>query len=374
MKHFRKFFTLILALALTVSVLGGCTSRTTVEEPEETEETVPTAAPTPTPTPTPAAETEEPEPTPLPYTNPLTGEGLEEPVTTRVWAVMINDYYGALPQCGVSEADIIYETLAEGGITRMMAIFTDIRAAETLGSIRSIRDYYVSIGMAYDAVTVHAGYSPAAQTMLAQYDIDNIDGVGGSFPEINPFYRDSSRGAYGSEHTLFTTGEDLWDCAESYGYELEADEDADYGLHFTEDGTPDGEDAGYVCVTFTSKTTSFVYDEETQLYGGYQYGSEYTDANTGDQLQFTNLLVLSASISVVDSVGRVDVGLIGSGSGWFVCGGKYVEITWERESLYDNFHYYLTDGSELELGVGKTYIGIIPTSGGSVEFEAEYTE
>ncbi|MCD8065979.1 MAG: hypothetical protein LUE15_02185, partial [Oscillospiraceae bacterium] len=68
MKHFRKFFTLILALALTVSVLGGCTSRTTVEEPEETEEAVPTAAPTPTPTPTPAAETEEPEHTPLPYT------------------------------------------------------------------------------------------------------------------------------------------------------------------------------------------------------------------------------------------------------------------------------------------------------------------
>jgi hypothetical protein len=85
---------------------------------------------------------------------------MEEPFgDARPYAFMINNIIYAQPQCGISGADIIYETLAEGGITRMMAIFTDLTDVGAIGSIRSIRSYYVDISLAYDAIPIHAGGS-----------------------------------------------------------------------------------------------------------------------------------------------------------------------------------------------------------------------
>ena len=87
----------------------------------------------------------EPEPEPeFPYYNPLTGEGLYDDISEkRPIAVMFNNLRKALPQIGVGQADVIYEIVAEGGITRMMGVFQDLEGVGDLGSIRSARDYYV---------------------------------------------------------------------------------------------------------------------------------------------------------------------------------------------------------------------------------------
>ncbi|HBD86903.1 MAG TPA: DUF3048 domain-containing protein, partial [Clostridiales bacterium] len=112
----------------------------------------PTTAPSsePSPSATPALPSPSPTPTAPPYTNPLTGEGMDEDISgNRPWAIMINNLDKALPQCGVSQADIIYEIPAEGGVTRMMAIFSDISDVEAIGSMRSIRPYYADVGLSY---------------------------------------------------------------------------------------------------------------------------------------------------------------------------------------------------------------------------------
>lgn len=95
------------------------------------------------------------------------------------------------------------------------------------------------------------------------------------------------------------------------------------------------------------------------------------DDDAGVQMTFKNLLFLTSDVSVIDSAGRLRVRTTGTGEGWFVCGGKCVEITWERESNTDPFRYYLKDGTPLELGVGTTYVGIRPESGSSVSFVKE---
>ena len=92
---------------------------------------------------------------------------------------MINNINLAQPQCGIGDADIIYEVMAEGGVTRMMAIFSDIKNAGRIGSMRSIRTYYVDIAMAYGAVAVHAGYSQQANDRIRSNGVNNIDGVTG---------------------------------------------------------------------------------------------------------------------------------------------------------------------------------------------------
>ena len=96
----------------------------------------------------------EPDPEPVyPYQNPLTGEGLETDLSgQRPIAVMINNLKKSLPQAGVSQADIIYEIPAEGGITRLLALFQSVEGVGEIGTVRSARDYYVSLAYGHDAI------------------------------------------------------------------------------------------------------------------------------------------------------------------------------------------------------------------------------
>ena len=132
----------MVCLGLLVAALAACgNGESAFSQAAFQSEEIPVIAPIPEPVQEP-----EPEPEPVyPYTNPLTGEGLMEDISgKRPIAVMFNNLEKALPQLGVGQADVIYESVAEGGITRMMGLFQDIQGAGDLGSIRSARDYYVT--------------------------------------------------------------------------------------------------------------------------------------------------------------------------------------------------------------------------------------
>jgi hypothetical protein len=81
--------------------------------------------------------------------------------------------------------------------------------------------------------------------------------------------------------------------------------------------------------------------KRTGLYKAYEYGLEYIDGDTDEQMTFNNIIVLTTSISVIDDVGRLSVKLTGTGDGYFICGGKWTPITWQRDSNYEAFTYYL---------------------------------
>ncbi len=371
----KRILALILAL-MTLASLAACTVREPEAEPAPTEAVEPTAAPTPTPKPTPEPTpepTSEPTPEPEPeFRNPFNGAPLDEPIHDRPFAVMINNLKQAQPQCGISEADIIYEVLAEGGVTRMMAIFSDIQSVEHLGSIRSIRPYYIDISLSYDAVTCHAGGSEDAYSRIRNEKIENIDGVRGSYP-LTVFYRDQDRrySGYAIEHTLFTEGENLYKCAEALKYDLTVPEDYDTGLRFVKDATPaDGEDAKKITIAFNSgKSTALTYHDDTGLYTAVQHGASYDDGNTKQPVTFRNVIMLSAATKVLDNYGRLKVDLIGSGDGYYVCGGKLIPITWERDTLADCFRYSLADGSELSVSEGKTYIAVLSIGQSEMQYE-----
>ncbi|HIQ79554.1 MAG TPA: DUF3048 domain-containing protein [Candidatus Scatomorpha intestinavium] len=363
----KRILAALLAAALLLG-LAACGAE--IDDLVPSPSVTPTATPRPTPTPTP---TPEPTPTPLPYTNPLSGEGMAEDISSlRPWAIMINNIQQALPQCGVSDAEIIYEIPAEGGVTRMMAIFTDISDVEKIGSLRSIRPYYADVGISYDAIVVHAGGSEESYTEMSGYSVDHLDGVLGTYTE-GAFYRDPDRMQYGLEHSMFSKGSALMQAAEDEGFPLEHDGGAyDYGLTFSEDAAEQcTETADYVTVQFNGyKSTVFEYDEESGKYLAYQYGEEYIDSDTGEQMSFTNLLVLNTSMSVLDSVGRLSVRTTGEGEGYFMCGGNYVPITWTRADNTSPFIYYLADGTQLDFGIGNSYIAFI-ASYSSVSFTQE---
>lgn len=374
----KRYIAILLAFALVLS-MAACT-QTPTSTPDPTPSAEPTAEPTPSPEPSaePSDEPvdETPEPSDEPVTEPdaeirdfFSGEVLEEQDYTRPFAIMINNLKEALPQMGISQADIIYEILAEGGVTRMMAIFSDLEDVGVIGSMRSIRPYYVDVAMAYGAVAIHAGYSEAAIERIDTYGVDHICGVTSS-DASKTFYRDGNRMAYGVEHSLFTTGSRLLESAERHGFDLSIGQDYENGLNFVSEATPEnGEAADSISIYFnTFKYTNLKYHSDTDLYTAVQHGVNYIDGDTNASVTFKNIIVIYADLEVVDSYGRLAIDLISSGDGYFACGGKYIPITWERESAEDCFHYYLADGSELNIEEGTTYVAVIPPTGSSISF------
>ena len=359
----------IVVLALTILLIVAACSKKEPAQETPTPTPVVTASPPPTAMPTPEP-TPEPTPTPLPYMNGLTGIRSEVDTSAkRPFAIMINNISLAQPQCGIGEADIIYEVLAEGGITRMLAFFSDIEGIGPIGSMRSIRSYFIDITTAYDAIVVHAGGSDQAYYDISSKGINNIDGVRGAYgAEI--FYRDPNRMSGGYEHSLFTTSERILEYLPKFNYRTEHEGGSfDYGLSFVDDPAPViGDSASTVNVSFDGhKTSYFTYNLESGKYNMRQYNADYIDGNTDELLGFDNILILYAQTSTIDGYGRLSVVTTGSGNGHYVNGGKAEDITWARENSNTSFNYSLPNGSKLELFAGKTYICIVPT-GSAITF------
>lgn len=359
----KRFFSLLCA-ALTVISLSACGGK---EPPAPAESSAAVSAQAP-------EMMEEPEPYIPSGTNPLTGLPMEtEYETLRPVAVMLNNLKEAQPQLGPALADVIYEVTAEGGITRMLALYQTLEGAQVgeLGSVRSSRPYYIELALGHDALYVHAGGSPEAYSLLSEWKVDRMDGVnGGSDAEI--FWRDKERKkTMGYEHSLITSGENILAYLAQGRFSTEHKSGYTYGQKFVDDATPlNGEPAEHVRVKFSVyKTGTFEYDAQSHKYLAEQYGAPYVDGDTGAQVAVTNLLVLETSISVIsgDSYGRMKVKTTGEGDGAYFCGGKTIPIRWSRANRNSPFVYTTQGGTPLNLERGNSYVCIISPKTGAVE-------
>lgn len=290
--------------------------------------------------------------------NPLTGEPLQNPdaVNNRPVAVMLNNIHLAMPQHGVSVADIIYEYNVEGAITRMIGFYQDISTIGTIGSVRSARPYFVETAYGMDAIYVHAGGSEAGMRLLYRLGLDELDEI-----DYDAFWRDEKRyETMDYEHTLMTNGERITKVVADKGYRTKHTEDFSYPFTYVTDGTPhNGESATDINVRFSSyKTGTFDYDPSSGLYMVGQYEDAYIDGNTGAQVGVTNVIVLFTTVYEL-ATGHMSIDVEGSGKGMYFCGGKGVEINWYKEEMDDPFTYTLADGTPFSLGVGKSYVCIV---------------
>ena len=353
----KKLLPLLLTLPLLLSACGG------TPEPEDS------ASPSPSPAPTVEVAT----PSPTPYdgpVNPLTGLPIgEEWINRRPVAIMLNNLKQALPQLGQSQADIIYEIPAEGGITRMVGVYQSLEDVGTIGSIRSARPYYLEVALGHDAIFLHAGGSEDAYSKISQWGVTALDAVRGPYlgktEGSNLMWRDPvRRQTYSLEHTVVTTGKTITDLLPTYNIRLDHKEGYTYEMEFSEDGTPaDGVTANQITVPVsTYKTGRFVYNEDTGKYGVEEYGSPYIDGNTQEQVEVTNVVILkTACRNTGDYLGHITVDLSSGGRGYFACGGKITDLTWSKQYPNGQFHYTDSNGDPITFGVGTTYVCVVPT-------------
>ena len=299
------------------------------------------------------------------YVNPLTGlEASYDVSSSRPLGVMLNNIYDALPQVGVGDADIIFECLAEGGITRLFALFSEYNDLGVIGSVRSARPYYIDFAQMFDAIYCHAGGSEDAYSELAARGIDNIDGVRGD--PLGVYYRDPQRlQTMSLEHTLMTTGEGLINTIEYCSFRTDLREGYEYPFTFAEfnkKNVLDGDECLKIHIPLSFyQTVDYEYDAENDVYLRYQYNmTPHIDGGTGEQLSFTNVIVLFCNTYQYDDYGRLRVETTGDGAGYLASEGKYVPINWHRDGIDGNLKLTLTDETPIVLNRGKTFINVCP--------------
>ncbi|MCX7614531.1 MAG: DUF3048 domain-containing protein [Clostridiales bacterium] len=300
-----------------------------------------------------------------PY-NPLTGlkDGVSDAKVHRMpISIMINNIKASLPQYGISKADIIYEMLAEGNITRLLAIFQDPSQVERIGSIRSARPYYMEIAQGYRAVYLHFGGSVPAYSKISKHDIINLDGIQ-SIWDGTLYYRDAERKkTYPLEHTVFTTGQRIEKALTLLKRDLTVSNPKSAFSFSESHSARSGKDANKIDIRYSKNTNPwFEYDQSTKTYLRFQFGKPHMDAEYNEQIRVKNVFILKMKTTSVkkNPLHLIEIDTTGTGSGYYACDGKYFPIIWKKRSATSPILFYLSNGSELKVSPGKTFICCIP--------------
>lgn len=280
---------------------------------------------------------------------------------SRSYAVMINNHSSARAHhAGLQDAYLIYEIIVEGGLTRYMAVFKDQDTAK-IGSVRSSRHYFLDYAMENDAIYVHWGWSPQAQSDITEYKINNINGLTW---EGKYFYRDKTL-KVSSEHTGFTTMAMLKAGANRLGYRTTSTEKPllNYEVDEIDTSSLSTIPATTVTIKYSSSITDkYVYDEENKVYKRYVNNKEHVDDVTKKQYTFKNIITYQVANSSIngDDKGRQNIENIGKGTGYYVSNGVAVKINWEKTSRQSKTIYTYEDGTPLKVNDGNTFIQIQP--------------
>ncbi len=299
------------------------------------------------------------------YINPLTGEEGLDPSkeNTRPVAIMINNINIAQKvQCGLKDADIIYETEVEGGITRLLAVFQDVSKVGRIGTIRSARYPYIDIAMGHNAIYCHHGQDPNyAKAHLKDTTAFTVD-TNNAGTRI--------KNGLSSEHTLYTNGDKLWETLSSK-FDMKNNSSGTW-LDFAEEDetvTLSGGTLNKISATYSNiQKTSFSYDAESGNYIYYSNGYPKVDYVTGEKIEIKNVFILKTSITnyPIEKYRKVD---LSSGEGYYVTNGTYTMINWSKGSSKNQLTFTNSDGTPLKVSAGNSYIGFIDKYNGVVTIE-----
>lgn len=353
---FKKLFKSAVCCALAGVVMLGCSACGDKEE-----ESVTTTSTTTTTTTT-EATTAAPK-----DINPLTGEaGLdEEAIGARPIAVVVENSAAARPQWGLSTPDVLIEGLVEGGITRMLLLYSDVNEIPKVGPLRSARHDFVQMAECFDSIFVHCGWSIYAEDKIKSDGVDNLNGI--QYYKSKFFYRDSSRAHKGTEHTGYSNGEYIKATIDSLDYRTQVKSGYEKVLHFvSEDAvyTPDNPCNKISFQYSSSFKYAFTYDADDGKYYCSLGSSARKDAK-GVHLNYKNVLVLYCKVgSMGDSKGCVDMKLENANTGYYISNGGYEDISWtvKGSGLSSKLVINTNDGNTLEMNPGNTYIALLPTS------------
>lgn len=295
------------------------------------------------------------------YFSPLTGLVVKDEATTKrqTTAIMIENSPDARPQSGLYGAGIVYEAVAEGGITRFLAIYQE-KLPGLIGPVRSVRPYYVQWLAPYKPAVAHVGGSAKALKELRNGSYKDID----QFFNPDAYYRSSDRYA---PHNVYTTGKLLNELNAKKGYKSSKFDTWPRKV----DAPSTKPNAKNINVVISSElyNSSYVYDAGTNSYKRSQAGSAHIDREAKKAMNPKVIVIMK----VVSQPGfedgyREQITTTGKGEAYIFQDGTVRKVTWRKQGSKAPLKFFASN-KEVALNAGQTWLTAIPVSGGSVTWK-----
>ncbi len=300
--------------------------------------------------------------TPKPkYYSPLTGEQVadEKARIKPVTAIMLENSPAARPQSGLKDAEIVYEAVAEGGITRFLALYQQ-RQPDLIGPVRSLRMYYLNWATPYDASIAHIGGSYNALKKVRGGGYRDID----QFFNSKYYWRATDRYA---PHNVYTSFSKLSQLNALKGYTSSQP----IGFERADDKKTSTQDATSISLKISGPlyNSTYQYDPATKLYARSEGGAPHIDREAG-QITAKVVIALRVDMSKVMEDGyRENITTTGSGNVVIFQNGQAISGTWSKISDSAQITFADANGQPIALARGTTWISAIPNSGGNVSWQ-----
>ncbi|MBQ2115339.1 MAG: DUF3048 domain-containing protein, partial [Lachnospiraceae bacterium] len=275
------------------------------------------------------------------------------------------------PSYGISNADILYEIMEEGDISRQMAVINNWTGLSKIGNVRSCRAYYIPEATEWDSILVHFGGVCYMKDRITAPDINNISGtnqygVGGGAPGAGAFFRTADRKA---PHNAYTSATGIINACAQLGYSTGLRPEFYNAKHFTfSNGVNTLEQYGAAAATanvinlskvFPYTKSAFTYNPADGMYYKTIHGKAQTDGLNNQQLKFANVIVQNTKWVKLDAKGYLYFQNIDTTEdGYYFTKGKCIHVTWKKMGDYTPTVYYDDFGNEIQLNEGKTYIAV----------------
>lgn len=273
-------------------------------------------------------------------------------------SVMIENFSSVRPQRGLSSASVVYEALAEGGITRFMAVFPGAGSLSSIGPVRSAREYYVDWADEYGGIYAHVGGSPQALGKLSQDSkIVDLNQIGGD--QIY-FWRDQSIAA---PHNLLTSGEKMAFAIRDFLGEspVASFQPWSFKADAKKDDRPTGEHHVEIDFSSDSYAVDWTYQRKSNTYARSNGGEAQVDQLNNKPLEAHTLVVQFVNTSLIDqATGRLDMTTTGTGRAAVFVDGQRIDGTWEKLDDNGRTNFLDTSGAVIQFNAGTIWVEVVP--------------
>lgn len=280
---------------------------------------------------------------------PLTGIEVEPAIANRpVTGVMIENSPNARPQSGLNDADVVFETVTEGGITRFLALYQQ-HTPKKLGPVRSVRVPFVDWFMGFDAAIAHVGGAAEALQLINRRNARDLD----QFKHAGPYYRTGDRHA---PHNMYTSMKGLRSLQLRLGYRQSKFKD----IPRSDDNPAESPDAPRVTIDFSSSLyqAQFRYHAGSNSYRRYMAGSPHIDRETGKAITVKNVVV--AKMRARQQGQYVMFDTIGKGQAILFKDGRAHKVTWRQQNPRERIELINSKGEQVPLNRGNTWFAVVP--------------
>lgn len=337
----HKKMTIFLCIALGLALVGGGVVTYTL-----------LSGKTPLPE---VAKTKKKNTPPPKYYSPLTGNEVdsEEKTKQATTAIMIENSPDARPQSGLKDSGVVFEAIAEGGITRFLVLYQE-QKPQIIGPVRSLRMYYVDWLAAFNPSVAHVGGSAAALAEVRNGQYRDID----QFFNGSTYERSRDRSP---PHNVYTSFEKLDALNSAKGYTTSQFT----GFTRKDSKASDAPNATQIStnISYGLFNSTYAYNATTNTYDRSQAGAPHIDREAG---QISPRVVIAMKVTeqkVFEDGWREQINAIGSGTAYIFQDGTVQEVTWNKASRTGQITFKDASGNDVPLARGQTWITAIPQSG-----------